>query len=245
MIPKKIHYCWFGGKPLPDLALKCIESWKKFLPEYEIVEWNEKNFDVHEIPYISQAYDAGKFAFVSDYARFKILYENGGLYFDTDVEVISNLDDIISKGPFMGFEINASEPNSGINPGLGLGAEVGLSLYKEIIDDYKKRNFINSDGSLNLTTVVKYTTDIFLFHGLKRIDGIQIVEGINLYPKDYFNPLDDITGRIVKTSNTRSIHWYAKTWLNRSKQTQRLLQYYHRLVGPKVTCFVRKILNRK
>ena len=102
MIPKKIHYCWFGRGPLPDLAKKCIASWRKYLPEYEIKEWNEDNFDVHCIPYCSEAYDAGKYAFVSDYARFKILYEYGGLYFDTDVEVIKAMDDIISRGPFMG-----------------------------------------------------------------------------------------------------------------------------------------------
>ena len=107
MIPKKIHYCWFGRNPLPESALKCIESWRKYLPDYEIIEWNEDNFDVNSIPYTQQAYAARKYAFVSDYARFKILYEHGGLYFDTDVEVIKPMDDIVADGPFMGFEIDS------------------------------------------------------------------------------------------------------------------------------------------
>lgn len=245
MIPQKIHYCWFGGNPLPDSAIKCIESWKKFLPQYEIVEWNEKNFNVNEIPYISEAYNAGKYAFVSDYARYKILFEYGGLYFDTDVEIIAPLDDIIAQGPFMGFEINATEPNMGVNPGLGLGAEKGMQIYKEIIDSYKNRHFLNPDGSLNQTTVVAYTTEVLIRHGLSEIPGIQIVEGISIYPKDYFNPLDDITGKIDKTTNTHSIHWYAKTWLNRSGFTQRIMQLYHRIAGPKLTSIIRKILHRK
>ena len=107
MIPKVIHYCWFGRNPLPPLAVKCIESWKKFLPGYEIKEWNEDNFDVNIIPYIQEAYEARKYAFVSDYARFYILYHHGGIYFDTDVEVIKSIDDIIERGAFMGCENEA------------------------------------------------------------------------------------------------------------------------------------------
>ena len=104
MIPKIIHYCWFGHNPLPPLALKCIASWKKYLPDYEIKEWNEENFDVNIIPYTREAYAAGKYAFVTDYARFWILYKYGGIYFDTDVEMIRPIDDIIAAGGFMGYE---------------------------------------------------------------------------------------------------------------------------------------------
>ena len=138
MIPKVIHYCWFGGNPLPESAQKCIASWRKFLPDYEIKEWNESNFDVNAIPYTAQAYAAKKYAFVSDYARFSILYDNGGLYFDTDVEVIRPMDDIIENGPFMGFEIDASgiDFKKAVAPGLGLGANPGLGLYKEILEHY-------------------------------------------------------------------------------------------------------------
>ena len=132
MIPKIIHYCWFGRNPLPSLAIKCIASWKKYLPDYEIKEWNEDNFDVDVIPFTKEAYAAKKYAFVSDYARFKILYEEGGLYFDTVVEVIRPLDDIISKGAFMGCECDANDTSvASVAPGLGLGVNPGLGLYKE------------------------------------------------------------------------------------------------------------------
>ncbi|MDE6612292.1 MAG: glycosyl transferase, partial [Muribaculaceae bacterium] len=109
MIPKTIHYCWFGRNPLPESALKCIASWRKYFPDYQIIEWNEDNFDVNAIPYTAQAYAAKKYAFVSDYARFKILYDHGGLYFDTDVEVIKPFDDILERGAFMGFELAAPD----------------------------------------------------------------------------------------------------------------------------------------
>ncbi|MEE1059147.1 MAG: glycosyltransferase, partial [Treponema sp.] len=141
MIPKKIHYCWFGGNPLPDFAKRCIESWRKFFPDYEIIEWNEHNYDVHKIPYISQAYNAKKFAFVSDYARFDILYEHGGLYFDTDVEVIKPFDDLVEKGAFAGVECPGK-----LAAGLGLASPAASPIYKEILDSYKISNFINQDG---------------------------------------------------------------------------------------------------
>ena len=114
MIPKIIHYCWFGRNPLPPLALECIASWRKFLPDYEIKEWNEDNFDVNSIPYTAEAYRQKKYAYVSDYARFCILYQYGGIYFDTDVEVIKPLNDIIAKGNFMGFE---QDPDGENTPG--------------------------------------------------------------------------------------------------------------------------------
>ena len=172
MIPKIIHYCWFGRNPLPESAQKCIASWRKFFPGYEIKEWNEDNFDVNQIPYVSEAYAAGKYAFVSDYARFKILYDNGGLYFDTDVEVIRSFDDILDKGAFMGCELTP-ELSTGVNPGLGLGVAPGLGLYAELLDIYSELRFINPDGSQNLTTIVRYTTDLLVRKGLKPISELQ------------------------------------------------------------------------
>lgn len=234
MIPRKIHYCWFGRNPLPDSALKCIASWKKFFPDYEIVEWNEDNFDVNSIPYTAQAYAAGKYAFVSDYARFKILYEHGGLYFDTDVEVIRPFDDIIARGPFMGFEINPNPNRShgAVNPGLGIGAESGMMLYKTILDYYTRLNFIKPDGSHNTTdAVVNITTRELIKLGLKDEPGMQTIGGTTIYPMDFFNPLDDATGRLCKTENTLSIHWFTKTWLNVSPWRQKLSRLVHRMFG--------------
>ncbi len=128
-IPKIIHYCWFGGNPLPQMAQRCIDSWKKYLPDYEIKQWDETNFDVNIIPYTRQAYEAKKYAFVSDYARFLILYQYGGLYFDTDVEVIKPLDDIVAKGPFMGCQDKYTPRGDvyslHVAPGLGLGVYAG------------------------------------------------------------------------------------------------------------------------
>jgi hypothetical protein len=244
MIPKTIHYCWFGGKPLPESALRCIESWRKHLPGYQIRQWNESNFNVREIPYTSQAYDAGKYAFVSDYARFKILHTHGGLYFDTDVELISPIDDIIADGPFMGFENDATEAVPGVNPGLGLGAEPQMPFYDRILRAYASRSFTMPDGSLNLTTVVTYTTEELDARGLRRSPGIQRVDGITLYPAEYFNPLDDNTGRLVKTANTRSIHWYSKTWHTRRPWVHKISRIYHRIAGPRISAFIRKILKR-
>lgn len=240
MIPKVIHYCWFGGNPLPESALKCIASWRKYLPDYEIKEWNESNFNVNIIPYTQEAYEAKKYAFVSDFARFWILYKYGGLYFDTDVEIIKPMDELVAKGPFMGCEFDAGEGPQGkvsINPGLGLGATSNLTLYKKLIKYYETINFRMNNGNLNQTTVVYHTTKILESYGLQNISGIQQIAGIHIYPKCYFNPLEDTTGRLNITKDTYSIHWYSKTWLDVSPFRVRITRILHRIFG--VTFFSR------
>ncbi|MCM1140868.1 MAG: glycosyl transferase [Muribaculum sp.] len=217
MIPKVIHYCWFGGNPLPESAKKCIASWQKYLPDYEIKLWNEENFDVNIIKYTQEAYQAKKYAFVSDYARFWILYNWGGLYFDTDVEVIRPLDDIIARGPFMGCERSADAAESalrmGVAPGLGLGVNPGQGLYDEILKYYAKLDFLNPDGTPNTSdTVVTITSRILCKHGLKLTSEIQLCAGIWIYPNDYFSPKDIDTKITTITENTRSIHHYDATW---------------------------------
>lgn len=245
MIPKKIHYCWFGRNPLPESAQKCIASWRKYLPDYEIIEWNEDNFDVNSIPYTAQAYAAKKYAFVSDYARFKILYEHGGLYFDTDVEVIRSLDDIIAAGSFMGFEIDpdGKEYCGAVAPGLCLGASPNMDLYSEILDTYNSFNFLNEDGSQNLKTVVLYITEILEQRGLSSSKGIQQIDDLTIYPKEYFNPLDSLTGRLKTTPNTRSIHWYSMSWLDSSPLRRKLSRLLHRFISPEFTSRIRKWVN--
>lgn len=247
MIPKKIHYCWFGRNPLPESAQKCIASWRKYLPDYEIIEWNEDNFDVNSIPYTRQAYEAKKYAFVSDYARFKILYEQGGLYFDTDVEVIRPLDDIVAKGPFMGFEIDPcpERPYGAVAPGLCLGAESEMPLFKEILNYYGKLSFLCPDGSYNTTdAVVNITTRELKRAGLGDRAGIQKVADVTIYPAEYFNPFDDITGILHKTKNTYTIHWFSKSWLDVSPLRMKLSRLLHRIFGVNFFSSIRKKISK-
>ena len=218
MIPKVIHYCWFGRNPLPESAKKCIASWRKYCPDYTIKEWNEDNFDVNINAYTRDAYQAKKYAFVSDYARFWILYHEGGLYFDTDVEIIKPIDDIIGNGAFMGFEFGSRQQEPAINPGLGIGVEAHHAIYHEILENYEKMSFYTTDGKYNSFTMIPMVTQMMKKKGLLLVDQTQTVEGITFYPNEYFNPFDDATGRLNKTVNTRSIHWYAKTWTDHSKK---------------------------
>lgn len=235
MIPPIIHYCWFGGNPLPPLAEKCIASWKKFFPGYEIRRWDESNFDVNIIPYTAEAYKAGKYAFVSDYARFWILYRYGGLYFDTDVEVIRPMDDIIRRGPFMGCEGKAKPPKNGtqtvvptlsVAPGLGLGVNPGLGLYRQLLDTYAALPFDCDENGRPLQTVVEITTNLLINEGLKNTNEIQLVDGVYIYPAEYFNPRDIVTKRMNITRNTRSIHHYMASWVKISpkEKLKRLLR---------------------
>lgn len=239
MIPKIIHYCWFGGNPLPELAIKCIESWKKYLPDYEIKEWNESNFDVNMIPYTAEAYRLKKYAFVSDYARFYVLYRYGGLYFDTDVEVIRNMDDIIARGPFMGMEAGnlniyhgpkkrvideaCEEVGIGskddsvldfcVNPGLGLGVTPGLEFYKDMLDSYAKKHFVTWLGTTT-ETVVTATTKLLNRRRTDNLgEGIFKNGEVYLYAPVYFCPQNYFTGELSITERTVSIHHYMATWV--------------------------------
>lgn len=228
-IPHIIHYCWFGGNSLGENELACIESWKKYLPGYEIRRWDENNFDISCCDYVREAYEAEKWAFVSDYARYRILYENGGLYFDTDVELIASIDDILSAGPFMGFESDygdLSSPNvaagllTAVNPGLGQAAPAGLDLYKRVLDSYHADHFRRPDGTLDRTSVVFRTTRILEGLGLKMKPGRQIVAGVTIYPAEFFNPKSYLTGKITKTANTRSIHHFSMSWFTPQEKFQ-------------------------
>lgn len=210
---KKIHYCWFGGNQLPEEAQKCIESWKKYFPEYEIKEWNESNFDVNCCTYVRQAYQNKKWAFVSDYARFWILYHEGGLYFDTDVEIIKSFSDIIGNGPFIGCEMGGEYGTEiGINPGLGIGAEPGMALYKKMLEFYESIQFVRENGQIDTTTVVEYTTNIMKQCGWRQKNELQIIGGITVYPAEYFCPINYITGEKIITDVTHSIHHYTASW---------------------------------
>lgn len=215
-IPKIIHYCWFGKQPLPALALKCIESWKKFMPDYEIKEWNESNFDVNIIPYTQEAYKMGKYAFVSDYVRFWILYNYGGIYFDTDVEMLKSIDNIIQKGAFMGCEQNGIRNKSypSVNPGLGLACKPKMKIYEELLELYSKLHFQLESKDTKLKTVVDYTTDILIEHGLEKNNSIQNICDCYIYPSEYFCPINITTKKLKITSKTYTIHHYAASWVD-------------------------------
>lgn len=216
MIPKIIHYCWFGRNPLPTSAQKCIDSWRKFLPDYEVKEWNEVNFDVNTIPYTQQAYEAQKYAFVSDYARFWILYHHGGLYFDTDVEVIKSFDGIVARGAFMGLEIDGTIKGTkiAINPGLGLGAEAGLPVYQEILKRFAKMEYYGTDGKRSSYTMIPMVTELFVKNGLRDNGQVQSICNVTIYPQRFFNPYNGITEKLSISPDTHSIHWYSATWMD-------------------------------
>lgn len=225
MIPHIIHYCWFGGRPLPKSALRCIASWKKWLPGYKIREWNEDNFDVNAHPYTREAYAAGKFAYVSDFARYKILEEYGGLYFDTDVEVIASLDDLLEKGAFMGME-KAFPPT--VSSGLVMAVEPKHPIIQEMLIYYDNQTNLSKESMLKAGLVVRGMTEIFIHHGFIPEDGYQEVAQISIYPADYFDPMDNATGRVTLTPNTRTIHHYDRTWSNQSAFYIWLSRLWHR-----------------
>ena len=227
MIPKTIHYIWFGGKPLPKLAEKCIASCKKYLPDYEIKRWDESNFDINIIPYTQEAAAAKKWAFVSDYARFWILYHYGGIYFDTDVEVIRPMNDILARGAYMGCERDDVSQGVTINPGLGFACEAGAPTLQAIMDEYTERHF---DPEHIDKTIVHHTTEYFCTQGFddRNPNDIQQVVDFTIYPKEYFCPaLLNLWENI--TPNTRTIHHYAGSWQNPYKRM--IMRLYFRYIA--------------
>ena len=238
-IPKIIHYCWFGGGELPSLAKECIASWRKHLAEYRIIQWSEERyldearmhtfadevrvFDVNIVPYTAEAYRLGKYAFVSDYARFWIIYHYGGIYFDTDVEVIRSMDSVIAQGNFMGFEVDPDGENTpgryaprfcfSVALGLGCGMEPRQGFMQRMLDHYAKLQFGLPPADITwYKTIVAHTTEQLCSLGLKNVAGIQRVHDITIYPREYFAPINLMTGRLHVTEHTYTIHRYAGTW---------------------------------
>lgn len=207
-IPKKIHYCWFGNHPLPDKAQMCIESWRRHCPDYEMICWNEDNYDIHKIRYIEEAYQAGKWAFVSDYVRLDVIFTYGGIYLDTDVELLKNLDDLLENKLFLTLE----KQNCHINTGLGFGAEKGNRWLRGLMKIYEELSFLLEDGSYNLTACPKYTTNFFLNEGFCLVDRTQRLKEAVILSSEYFCPMDYHTGVIHATDNTYGIHWFEASW---------------------------------
>lgn len=218
MIPKIIHYIWLGNGPMPKVADKCLKSWEKYCPDYEIKRWDESNLDLDLCPYVREAYDAKKFAFASDVLRFQILYELGGIYLDIDVELIKPIDEFLKEKCFTGFETSSL-----IAPGLILGAEKENNDLKNILDSYRDKHFIK-EGVQDTTTVCEIVTKYYEDFGLKREDKTQVLENISVYSSEYFSPKSVIDGKLRITNKTISIHHYLSSWYTPSQRFKKNLK---------------------
>ena len=236
MIPKKIHYCWFGGNAKSKLAKKCIDSWKKYCPDYEIIEWNESNFDVTQNDYLKFCYENKKWAFLSDMVRLMIVYSEGGIYFDTDVEMIKNMDSMLGYGAFFGFENRKN-----IATGLGFGAEAHHPVIKDMLKSYEVLQ-MGKDSSYPLVTCPQLNTAALKTWGLQLTGEKQYLKDMIILPADYMNPYDDPTGMLKKTENTLTIHWYSKSWLDRKSIVKsKITRPFHRIFGTECFRWVKKL----
>ena len=224
MLPKVIHYCWFGGGAKNELILRCIASWRKYCPDYEIIEWNETNYDVNKHSFMRDAWKAKKWAFVSDYARIDILYHHGGVYLDTDVELIKNLDPFLEYRFFAGFE-----SESFVAFGLGFGSEAGHPVLKDILDTYDGLIFDNSSLHQSIASCPKIQTQALKKHGLICNNRKQVFEDIHIFPSDYFCPMSYHTGKTSITENTVSIHHYDMSWTSDRNKKEKKLEW--KLIG--------------
>lgn len=217
MIPKIIHYCWLGGAPKPQSVLRCIRSWKKFCPDYEIREWTEKDFDVMQHEYTRQAYETKAWGFVTDYIRLWVIYHYGGIYMDTDVQVIKDLTPLLEHSAYVGFERDEY-----VNLGHGFGAEKGHPFIKAHMDMYDTIRFLNEDGSLNKIPIPHHTTRCLRAYGLQNDTGsVQRLGDIVVYPRDYFSPKSFVTGILTLTPNTYSIHQFDASWFDDKQQEEK------------------------
>lgn len=235
MIPKKIHYCWFGGNEKSKLTKKCINSWKKYCPDYEIIEWNESNFDVTKNDYLKFCYENKKWAFLSDLARLMIIYSEGGIYFDTDVEMIKNIDFLLEYKAFFGFENRKN-----IATGLGFGAIAHHSVVKTMIDQYE---YLQRDKNKKYTLLKcpQLNTRALNEWGVQLNGEIQYLKNMIILPVEYMNPYDDSTGVLRKTENTITIHWYSKSWLDRKSIVRsKITRPFHRIFGTECFKWVKK-----
>ncbi len=222
MIPRKIHYCWFGKKEKPDKVIKCIESWKKYCNDYELIEWNESNFDITKNPYTKWCYDNKKYAFLTDFVRLYVIEKNGGIYFDTDVEVIKNIDELLSFDGFFGFETKEY-----VNTGLGFGSVAHHPVIVQMLKEYEPL----LDGKHGIITCPALNTKALLKFGLKKDGSYQVIKNMQILPIEYLNPFDSQTGKMRKTRNTCSIHWYAASWMSSSERLRgHLTRPLHRII---------------
>jgi len=211
MIPKKLHYCWFGHNPKNPLNERCLRSWKKFCEGWDIIEWNEANYDIASSPlYVRQAYEAKKWSKVTNYVRLQVIYENGGVYLDTDVTLLKPLDPLLQYDAYFGYQNSQY-----INTGLGFGAMAGAPILKELMGNYECIPFIRADGTREMTPSPIIDTPVLLKHGMLQDDTFQILENnVALLPTEILNPFNYLTDELIRTEKTFSIHWCQGSWLD-------------------------------
>lgn len=235
MIPKTIHYCWFGGKQLPVDVLKCIKTWEKYCPDYEIKRWDESNFDVTSHPFMKAAYEAKAWAFVSDYARLKVIYENGGIYLDTDVELLRKPDFLLENQCYIGIQ----QPGSLCNTGLGFGAEKSSPVVHKMMECYDAISF--SDQKKNTFACPLLNDRVIRSYGKINDNEITYLLGVTVYPSNYFDPLSTGNTRNLLCEETVSIHHYAASWCGNKQRWKRKIA---RLLGPQNIATIKKMLGR-
>lgn len=236
MIPRIIHYCWFGLGEMPQLAKDCIASWHKYMPDWEYKLWNEDNFDVDQVPYTKEAYEVGKYAFVSDYVRLWALEQEGGLYMDVDFEVYKSFDDLLHYVAFAGFEGSKHLP---VMMGVIASEPHGVWV-KEQLDHYQNRRFLKEDGTLDLTTNVQFVTSKMQEGGLVQNGKEQEYKDLHVFPVDYFCP-KQTTGEYFRTENTYCEHRGLDSWAN---QTCGWKSWIASVIGPKTMTGVIKMKRK-
>lgn len=226
LIPPKIHYCWFGHGELPSQFQKNIETWKKYCPDYEIICWNEENYDINQNLYMRQAYEAKRWGFVPDYARLDIINRYGGIYLDTDVELLRPLDDLLQFKLFVGFE----SPDY-IALGLGFGSQKNNIILQDMMQVYNEIQFISSDSTLNLTPSPIYQTQVMEKYGLKRNGKTQVTPQFTALSSEYLCPINSC-GLGRPTERSFSIHQYAATWFddNQKAEKENMINTYRYLL---------------
>lgn len=235
MIPKVIHYCWFGGNPIPDDLKKCIESWKKFCPDYEIEKWDESNFDIHCHPFVESAYNAKAWAFVSDYARLKIVYDNGGIYLDTDVELLKNLDFLLNNACYIGIQ----QPELLCNTGLGFGAEKLSPVVCKMLQKYD--GIIFGEQEKTKIACPWLNNEVIKSIGFVDTNKITYLRGVTVYPPQYFDPLSTGNTENLLCADSVSVHHYAASWTSGKVRIKRKLI---RLFGEERYYQIKKFFHR-
>lgn len=234
-IPKKIHYCWFGSGEMDKLSWRCMASWQRFCSDYELIRWDESNSPLADNNYVQQAYAAGKWAFVSDYVRAWALSQQGGIYLDTDVELLASLDAFLENEAFMGFEAIDKVAT------CVLGCQARNSFFERWLAEYAEKQFIRQDGSFDETTNVEMLTDLLVNAGLRCDNQKQMIAGVCVYPQDYFSPKDLHTGKINCTARTVAIHHFSASWMSKR---QRFNTKVAQLLGPRLTGIIKRGLDR-